>query len=401
MARSDIITLLPLDSWAGVMGIHPFEFNQVGTGFPTTNNAQCDHVWFQYPWQQDFLSRDELARTIAKAEEMIAEELNYWPAPKYIVNEVKQYPRPYKRTIYGGGGTPRGQWKGVRLNWGKVQGGGLIARSAIDMAGNVVTADNDGDGVFETFTVTVATTVTDPDEVAIYFAVADRNAAALDESWRIRPVKVAISGGNAVITGNRWLLVKPDLTTVVNPEVLDVSVAGNFVTQVEVWRVYRDVTTTTDDPAQGTAMWEEPGCEIPPCNVSWLPVCLGARNAEMGIVSVDYYLDGQTLPDAREPDRVSLNYAAGEPLVGGQMSRTMADIVAHLATGILPVGSCGCERSDRIISWWRNFPSQGEENARPITLKEIDQNPFGQSRGALWAWERVQYLRQQWSVTVR
>jgi hypothetical protein len=271
-----------------------------------------------------------------------------------------------------------------------------MARTLVNVAGAVVMSDNDGDGVNDRFTVTVATTVTDPDEIAVYFTLADRNAVALDETWRIRPVNVTISGGNAVITGHPSQLVKPDLTLRVDPSSLDVTVAANFVTTVEVYRLYTDDTTTTTDPAQGTALWEAPDCDTPPCNVAWLPVCLGARNADQGLVSVDFWLGGtQCPPSDREPDRVSLNYLAGYPLVNGQMARSMADIVGHLATGILPVGPCGCERSDRIISWWRNLPSQGEENQRPLSIRELDECAFGQSRGALWAWKRVQNLRQE------
>ena len=399
--RASTPTLLSIYEWSQVMGLNPWEVAQVGEGFPVTNQAQCPTVFFQFPWQQDFLSREEIARSIAKAEEMIAEELHYWPAPKYFANEVHSYPRPFNRELYGAAGTPRGQWKAVQLNWGKVQGGGLMARTLIAAAGAVVMSDNDGDTINDRFTVTVATTVTDSDEVAIYFTSVDRNGVTLDETWRIRPVNVTISGGNAIITGHPSQLIKPDLTTAVNAASLDVTTAANFVTTVEVYRLYRDVTTTTADPAQGTALWEDPDCDIPPCAVSWLPVCLGARNAEMGLVSVDFWLDGaQCPPSDREPDRVNLHYLAGEPLVNGQMSRAMADVVAHLATGILPVGPCGCERSDRIISWWRSLPSHGDESARPLTMREIDGCAFGVSRGALWAWQRVEHLRQVWATVV-
>ncbi len=400
MARAETITLLPIDTWGAIMGISPWWLNQVGVGLPG-DGAQCAHVMMQYSWHGDFLSREEIARSIAKAEEMIAEELNYWPAPKYFANEVHPYPRPFKRDLYGYAGTPRGQWKAVQLNWGKVQGGGLMARSLVNIAGAVVMSDNDGDGINDRFTVTVATTVTDPTEIAIYFVSADRNGVALDETWRIRPVNVTISGGNAIITGHPSQLIKPDLTLMVNAVSLDATVAANFVTTVEVYRLYTDTTTTTADPAQGTAMWEAPDCDTPPCAVSWLPMCLGARNAEVGLVSVDYWLAGaQCPPYDWEPDRISANYLAGEPLVNGQMARAMADIVAHLATGILPVGPCGCERSDRIISWWRNLPSDGNESARPLTMREIDECRFGQSRGALWAWQRVENLRQTWVALV-
>lgn len=393
MARADTSTLLPIDTWGAIMGVSPWWLNQFEFD---DDHVQCAHVMYQSPWSHDFLSREELARAMAKAEEMVAEELNFWPAPKYFTDEVHTYPRPYNRELYGYAGTPRYQWKAVQLNWGKVQAPGLMARTLVNAAAAVVLSDNDGDGVSDRFTVTVATSVTDPREIAAYFTLADRNGVSLDETWRIRPVNVVITGGNAVITGHPTLLAKPDLTTTYNPTALDPTVAANYVTTVEVYRLYTDMTTTAADPAQGMAMWELDDCDVPPCNVAWLPVCVGARNAEAGLVSVDFWLAGtQDVPSNREPDRVKLNYLAGYPLLNGHMAREMADIVAHLATGILPVGPCGCERSDRIISWWRNLPSQGEENQRPLSMKELDECAFGQSRGALWAWKRVQNLRRE------
>lgn len=399
MARASVYTLLPLDTWAEIMGINPYEFNQIGTGFPTVNQAQCEHVWFQLPWQQDFLSREELARAIAKAEGMIASELRYWPAPKYFVNETHTYPRPFKRYGWGGGGTVRYQWKSVQLDWGKVQGGGTQARTLINAAAAVTLSDTDSDTINDRFTIgPIATTVTDPDEIAIYFNSVDRNGVALDESWRIRPITVTISGGNVTITGHASQLILPDLTSPVNPVVLNVTTAANFATTVELYRVYRDATSTVANPAQGNAVWEEFDCETPPCNVTYLPVCLGARNAEMGQVSVDFYQNGVNGCFSAEPDRVVLNYLAGERLVSGRMDPIMADIVAHLATGLLPLGSCGCERSDRIVAWWRNLPTKDKEGARPLTFRDLDNNPFGVSRGAMWAWDRVQALQQAWAT---
>ena len=64
-------TQLSLFEWAMEMGIDPFELAQVGSGFPITNQAQCAHVFFQFSWQQDFLSRTEVALSIQKAEELI------------------------------------------------------------------------------------------------------------------------------------------------------------------------------------------------------------------------------------------------------------------------------------------------------------------------------------------
>lgn len=390
MARANTFTLLPLDTWAKVMQLNPFEFNQIGTGFPVDNSAQCDHVFFQYSWQQDFLSREEIGNCIGMAEDMIAVELGYWPAPKYFVNEVQQYPRPGNRELYAGGRTVRGQLKSVQLNWHKVQGGGLFARTSIAAGVAVTLSDSDGDGINDKFTLTQATTITDPNEIAVYFTTADRNSEPIDETWRIRPVRVSIAAGIATITGHSSLLVVPDLTFRTDAQVLNVTTAANYVTTLDVYRIYTDDDTTTSK--QGNAIWELTPCADPPCGVEYSPLCIGARQAEIGFVSVSY-----TPVDTchwRAPDRVSVNYLAGEPLVDGQMSQQMADIVAHLATALLPVEKCGCERADRIIAYWREVAPASGEGMRVQLTGSYKDNPFGPQRGAMYAYEKVQRLKQ-------
>lgn len=391
MARASIPTLLPPDTWAKLMGLNPWEFNQIGNGFPIDNSAQCDHVFFQFSWQQDFLSREEIAKCIDMAEDMVAQELGYYPAPKYIINEVQQYPRPYNRELYAGGITWRGQLKSVQLNWHKVQGGGILARTLINAATAVVLSDTDGDGINDAFTLTQATTVTDPDQIAVYFATADRGNEPVDETWRIRPVKVSISGGIATVKGHSSLLVVPNLTLRTDAVVLDVTTAANYVAALDVYQVALD--SGTDSSQQGNAIWEVLPCTDSPCNVEYNALCIGARQAEIGLVSIDYNPNSDSC-HWHAPDRVSINYLAGEPLVNGQMSQQMADIVAHLATALLPVEKCGCERSDRIIAYWREVAPANGEGLRQNLMGSYDNNPFGPQRGALYAWNKVKRLRQ-------
>lgn len=391
MARSTTETLLPLATWAKTMQINPWEFEQIGTGFPVVNQAQCDHVFFQYSWQQDFLSREEIAQTIQLAEDMIAEQLHYYPAPKYFRDEAHSYPKTPAIRGWGNGYTANGRLKSVELNWHKVQGGGVLARTLIEAGAAVVLSDENGDGINDLFTVTVATALTDPAEIAAYFAAADREGEDVGESWRIRPVKVVISGGNATIKGHSSLLVDPALTTATDPAVLNVTDAATYVGTVDVYRVYRDDSTATG--LQGNAVWENGDCNDPPCSVGYSPLCIGSRNPDLGWVSVNYQLDGTSCP-GWEPDQVVINYLAGEPLVNGEMSPQMADIVAHLATALLPVDKCGCERADKIVAYWREVPPAGGEGLRSDLVGDFTVNPFGPQRGAVYAWNRVLRLRQ-------
>lgn len=400
--RSSAETLLSLLEWARIMQLNPWEVAQVGTGFPVVNSAQCQHVFFQYGWQQDFLSREEIGNSIAKAEQTIADFISYWPAPKYFVGEELQFPRPAQRYMFGAGTTMRWQNKTVQARWLKIQRAGLFARTDINPAA-VTYSDQDGDGVIDRFTASVPTSVTDPAEIGVYYTAADRNNEPIDETWRIRPVNVTITGGVATIAGHASLCIKPDLELMIGAQVLDVTITTNFITQLEVYRVYTDTTATVADPAQGQAEWEPliNDCAVPPCAVEVWPICVGARNVESGQISADYWLDGTNCPtQPREPDRITVNYLAGvarQP--NGMMDQTMANCVAHLATSILPVDKCGCERSARIIHWWRSFPQDGMQD-RPIDPQEIEENPFGPTMGGIYVWRQLRYLQKIIAVSM-
>src|ERR1044071_7531029 len=89
MAWGTVETLLPPLRWAEIMGLRPWDFGQMR--IPPQHNG-CQDVWYQFPWQKNFLSRDEVSRAIAEAEFMFASKLGFWPAPKYFTNEEQPYP---------------------------------------------------------------------------------------------------------------------------------------------------------------------------------------------------------------------------------------------------------------------------------------------------------------------
>lgn len=404
--RGSTYTGLSLFEYAEIMGISAWEMAQIGNGFPAPSTAQCGHVFYQYPWQRDFLSREEILRCIDEAENALAEQLGYWTYPKFFVDEIVQYPRPHQNWLYGYGKTIRGDWKAVSLRWHKVIGAGLFNRTVVNNSVAVpllVTySDVDNDGVDDTFTVTGATTVTDVNELGVYFQAADRLGEDVSETWRIRPVKVAISGGNFTITGHSALCVLPILTNVTDPQSLNVTDAAIYISAVEVYRVFLDTTATSALPYQGVAQWDnQTDCE-PDCTFDVKELCIGQRNNQMGQVYANWGAP-LTCPHHREPDRLSVNYQAGVPYETGRMNKHMARIVAYLATSLLPSESCGCERSNRIISYWRSMPNATNKQGatgRPITIKEVDDNPFNQSRGAIWAWKETMRLMHMGAVAL-
>jgi hypothetical protein len=399
MARANTYTLLPLDSFARIVGFDPFEFNQFSYPGTAKSSQQCKDALMQYEWQKEHLSREEVARAIADAERMLADELGYWPAPYYSVNETVQYPRPYSSLAVGRAGTPRGEWKSVKLQWHKVISGGVINRTLLNTieADDIQDKDLDDDGVFESFIATVTVpSGTSADEIGVYYTEDDRLGEELREIWRIRPLRITVSGTTATIRGHRTQLVKPAMTFKVDVSPLDFSKAENFISEMAVYRVFTDNTATEANPYQGVAVWNaDPSC-TPDCGVTVEPICLGESDYAQGRARAIFSLS-DCWPGGREPDRLQVNYLAGLPLENGQMQSEMANCVAYLAASMLASEKCGCDRSKRLLSHWRTLVTASKnknDTARGYTEREINSNPFGEpTYGSLFAWRRVSKWR--------
>lgn len=377
MARSDIETLLPLDNWAELMGFDYWQFNQIGLGIQFGRDTQCQTVWHQHQWQKQFLSIDEIALAISSAENALAPLLNYFPAPKYIVNDDITYPVDYRT------GTPyfltsRGQFKAIQTTYQHIQALGTRTRTLISANVLYTTSDTDNDGVDDTFSVTVATTETDLSKLVLYFSAADRQA--LDETWRIRPLRVTADGVNATFTGRLSLLVDPVLKEALDPQKLDAT-ASIYVTTIDAYILSYDTSLI------GTSYWDTAYS----CVISWSS---GISPNTIMVKPKDGYIrpiiDG-CYSMGYAPDRISLNYLAGVPYdTTGRMQMPYALMVARLACDYLPATSCGCDRADQAINFWSSSPADGEQRRRPLSLKEIDTNPFQPTRGGIYAWAMVQ-----------
>lgn len=196
---------LSLDRYQEIMRINiaPYAFN--GINNPNEENCYpCAAIWKQY-------DRDAMAEAIAQAEEMREAELNYNLAPVYsYYYEEMDYSFPVilakKHLIEIG--TPTVD--DIQL--------------AVPLTLSVLGVPNDP------IVITVPTTVTDPDEICVYYP---------GEDVHIHPSKVVIAGGNATITIPRYRLLDPSVDTNCEPFPLwdDDS---KFLTTVDVKRCYND-----------------------------------------------------------------------------------------------------------------------------------------------------------------
>lgn len=391
MARAETATLLSLDQWADTIGMDSWQFNQIGQGggLDFARDAQCQTVWYQYSWQRQWLSREEIAHAVASAEAALVPLLNFYPSPAYVENEEHLYPHDARLNMPNWL-TPQGRWKSVGLDRKFFCEVGTRERTLIEANVVYVKSDSDGDSVEDTFTLTVNTTETNPDYIGVYFNSADR--ANLDETWRIRPVQISISSGIATITGKLPMLVDPALQKNPNPDPLSVA-DSIYIDNLDIYQVKPD----TDDI--GTAYWNRRA--------------VGYNTQTLGLTSS---IDSYDIASAKDsyirpvisgcygwnlaPDRVEINYLSGIPLVNGRMNPEYAQMIAYLSCAYLPEQTCGCERTDQILAFWRSSPTDGEQGQFPITIEQINELGLPPVRGGFYAYQQAERLKRSIGLSI-
>lgn len=324
--------------------IHQEECAFWGVNNPDDPETGCRTIWTE--WQ-----REDVARYLAEAQEEIEQQVNYFLCPAWVVDE----PRPYRYPIV--------------TKWGKVIAGGVRGETDIQAGAAVNYAT-------EPATVgPIATTVTDEDEIYIYYPGSDR---------LIEPKYIDLTGGNVTLYIPRCRLVAdPD-----NPDDgWDYSDLTKFLTTVDVKRVYNDPSThaTLIWPHQCTAVCAQNGC-----SGYTYTACEYLRLPEIGSMDVTpaTYASGQwtslTASPAccrGKPQFVRLNYYAGQQ----QITRQMEDAIVRLAHSKMPDEFCGCEVWQRL---WRR-----DRETPEILTRERLNCPFGPSQGAWVAWTFTRQFR--------
>lgn len=227
MAVSTFASGLMLDTWRRIVQQDIWLFNQLrGDG---VIKSSCD-VYVQSDW-------DLIGRGMNDAFSRVHRFLNFAPYPVWLYEDV---PLAYGDGVEG---------LAVRLSSGYVQTIGKRITTAIQSNATVTYSDEDGDGVEDTATITVATAV-DVSEIAVFFRTADGAPESANDAWRVQPLTMRASGGNVTITGHKSLFVNPSAvwdTPYSNPnyderQAGDTGTAGHFVTTVDVYRVHADTT---------------------------------------------------------------------------------------------------------------------------------------------------------------
>lgn len=416
-------TLLPLEDFRREIGAPPWGFwglyGSIGVSELTNG---CNPLTLKYGWQNvDAAGREDIEHALARAEEKLFEQLRYWPAPKYT---EKTFPWPQfndrRVSIVGyAGGT--GQWQTVNAGESYIQEVGVLTRTLIEANVPITLTDEDGDGLLDTFTSDpVVTTVTDVKEIALYFSAAQRwDGSAVSEDWRVRPINVTISGGNAVITGKAWTVVRPVLYEgALATEGLDAEDTAIYASTLDVYWLYINPTGTTVDTGQAAMIWQTPPypyfCECDPVNNSRDPAALAYATARVGIHDhVTGELNaGQAVYNSDTglwcspswpawgcppPDRITIRYQAGKPLdENGHVDRRMKQLLVMLACAELTRNICACDTANRALYHWQfdlaRTGGAGDESYGAIAPEDLS-NPWGTRRGQVEAWKLAKQIR--------
>jgi len=382
-------TLLAPARYAQIMGIPLPHFQQMAG--PKAPLAQgCDDVW-----DQD--AREYLVDTIDQAERMIADELQFWPAPRFVTDEEIEF----------GLTGVRYDWRNaeIQTKWGIISCFGTEKLTLVQAGAVVQYTDNDNDPLDREETATIGTALYadltacgSACEVAVFFRVADGAIDAADPRFEIRPLSVDIEAdGTMHITGESSLFISPTLWNLTEQDCVGSDDASkwkwnfdtdNLVSQVDVY------CRTTDLETPITLYWDGVCACSGVCQHKTQLGCALKTNERIGsFVPRPASWNGTTNVEETPtyntpPYKVYANYRSGYPLDSRTclMDSRLERAIVKLTNSLLPEPPCGyCDLAHR--RWKRD-----RETVDPLTLEASNMPWDLYTQGALEAWKIVMRL---------
>lgn len=393
MARASTPTLIPLDRVAEHLGVNPWHFNGISSDkFPFL--PACSDDWYQFNWQSTGkLSREALAQALNQAEATTERFLGYSPLPRWYEDTVNIL--PYYRVERRNIANSRSMSKSVPAKHGYVIEAGRETRTYIDTPA-VVYSDTDADGIKDLGTITFATTVTDEEELRVYYP--GENGA---DSWEIRPLtSVSIAAGVATVTFRKWLTALPELQekqpTIDDPYIgIDAADDTNFLTTVDVYRVY-------NDPSTQAVFWYEPDnlCSSD-YEYGGSYGALLIRDERLGIMAYhaatwDSVNEKFTAANfTNYPDRITMYYRAGKKddsltFPTREMNREYERLITFYALSLLDTNVCGCDNTRNIWQYQTQDLSKVDSSGSHVVPWPKLGNPLGTTFAAFRLWEQIQ-----------
>lgn len=387
--------------------------------------CNCDNMgtYTELAFQGKTLSRAEISQAIEEAENLIAQELGYYPAPKAVVGEVHQYPqqdigRSYKQTRPLSRNTmitrDGKDYKSVQLAWGFLQGLGTYVDTSLGET-DTLTMGADNQTFTATLTFTPSPALVGDEEFLVYFTNGDLPEGDEYEAWQVRDVRctLADAGGGAytlTIRGGGYLLMPPNKRFGRRWRCLSDSTAGNFVDALQVY------SRRLDSTQQGSLQWGKDPCTTPNgCNnVAVRGLCLQRDDKPLAPVvrpmAMNYNSEAgewQSYGVNTAPDWVVCNYLAGVPRVNGKVDALYAKPIMYLAASLLvtDASNCGCMGLEDRLKVFRDvekttvkeqdlaMPNLTAKSDRILAQKKHLEGLWGAHYGAVKAWNLVQSIK--------
>lgn len=359
MAISQIQSYGQLDNWRDYTLENIWHFNQI-TGVGAYLQSVPVYV------QPD---RDMVARAIAQAWGQLTRVLHFHPAPIFTYEDIEIGHR-----------IPINQ-QTLKLSKGYVQAIGQRAVSLLDDDATVTYSDVAGIGVDDTATVTITDASTSLDEISLFFRVADGAKSAANEYYEIIPTEKSRSGNTVTITAHRANFVKPNgvwIQPFKDPNYTDrnpgdTQDATDFVTLVDVYRVYADDTSAV------TLVGASP-CSTT-CEESTCTACARIVDSMQGHIRVT-----GDCSCCIYPEKVRVYYKSGYPLVNNKIDPELGITLFRLANCLMPRQPCAVQ--NRYYDVWA-----ADRTINRDTLTQADaQSPFGIMYGQIEAWRVAQWM---------
>jgi hypothetical protein len=368
---------LSLAEWAAEIGINPWIVAQVSEPAAGISRAlgQCETPFFQLPYGGNQLSRNDIADAIQAAETLILKEAKTYVAPTEFTVRTAMYPRPANLAHRGNPFlSPSGRAQAINTYVGNLWYAGQWALTLLDADALITYSDPLGQGFHTDFTLTVTVPAgTTPAEIAVFLSAANRVGYPLIDC-ELKPVRVTISGTTATITGQAPQVIDPSLYYRYAPQALNAADTSIYVETLDVYQ------RTVNPLTSGLLIWDLPDCAEEPCVEIRQSACFKVLNPRGWIVPLPAAYD-ETLAELRysqpaawgAPSRVEANLVAGVARdADGKVAKRWRQIVAQLATALLPNRSCGCSMADTRIVYYRELPREAEGRALSVSQSALE-----------------------------
>ncbi len=411
---------LPLATFFELMGFNNWHAFGWADNDALAITSSCNPVMFEDASQgYDQVGRSDIRGALETAENLVFQIAQFYPAPRFYEKEVQWSQLKDRRFSRIGPYNEDARWKSTRINDGWVQDCGIEGLTAIQLNAPVTLLDVNGDGYPDYFQIgPIATALTDPREIAVYFNSVDRyDGTGIEGRWRVEPIQASIVGGQLTIRGRPWLIGRPVLSTGINPQILNPATTSNFASSLDVYRRFVNNAGTTTSTSQAVIIWETRPCHGWWCTCGPGGCCscttdpfvgalydprataqatarVGIRDGRRGVLTPAEAIlnpttgiwEGFPTTICWEPDRVLLRLYAGYPLQSnGQMSRFMQDIVARITAAELVQDICGCSESSRRLHYWQQDMSKvGADKELFAAAPQMISNPLGSPRRGHW-----------------